>query len=98
MVFVASHLWSSVRHNDDESRRGLQLGAQRYTFPSIGCHCGGYPEGHNVVFARALSSCNYSRSESTDDIFSEDVGVESDQHINICSFAVYCDRMWPSTQ
>ena len=26
------------------------------------------------------------------------VGAESDQHINICSFAVRCDRMWPSTQ
>ena len=28
----------------------------------------------------------------------ECVGAESDQHINICSFAVRCDRMWPSTQ
>ena len=26
------------------------------------------------------------------------VGAESDQHINICSFAVHCDRIWPSTQ
>ena len=26
------------------------------------------------------------------------VGVESDQHVNICSFVVRCDRMWPSTQ
>ena len=26
------------------------------------------------------------------------VGVESNQHVNICSFAVRCDRMWPSTQ
>ena len=26
------------------------------------------------------------------------VGVESDQHVNICSFAVRCDQMWPNTQ
>ena len=26
------------------------------------------------------------------------VGAKSDQHVNICSFAVRCDRMWPSTQ
>ena len=26
------------------------------------------------------------------------VGAESDKHVNICSFAVRCDRMWPSTQ
>ena len=26
------------------------------------------------------------------------VGAKSDQHINICSFVVRCDRMWPSTQ
>ena len=26
------------------------------------------------------------------------VGVESDQHVNICCFDVRCDRMWPSTQ
>ena len=26
------------------------------------------------------------------------VGAESDQHVNICSFVVYCDRVWPSTQ
>ena len=26
------------------------------------------------------------------------VGAESDQHVNIYSFAVRCDRMWPSTQ
>ena len=26
------------------------------------------------------------------------VGAESDQHVNICSFAVHCDQMWPSTQ
>ena len=26
------------------------------------------------------------------------VGAESDQHVNICSFVVCCDRMWPSTQ
>ena len=26
------------------------------------------------------------------------VGAESDQHVNICSFAVRCDRRWPSTQ
>ena len=26
------------------------------------------------------------------------VGVESDQLVNICSFAVRCDRRWPSTQ
>ena len=26
------------------------------------------------------------------------VGAESDQHVNICSFVVRCDRMWPSTQ
>ena len=26
------------------------------------------------------------------------IGAESDQHINIYSFAVCCDRMWPSTQ
>ena len=26
------------------------------------------------------------------------VGVESDQHVNICSFAVRCDQRWPSTQ
>ena len=25
------------------------------------------------------------------------VGAESDQHVNICSFAVRCDRRWPST-
>ena len=24
------------------------------------------------------------------------VGVESDQHINICSFIICCDRRWPS--
>ena len=26
------------------------------------------------------------------------VGAESDQHVNICSFAVCCDRTWPNTQ
>ena len=26
------------------------------------------------------------------------VGAESDQLVNICSFAVHCDRRWPSTQ
>ena len=26
------------------------------------------------------------------------IGAENDQHVNICSFAVRCDRMWPSTQ
>jgi len=26
------------------------------------------------------------------------VGTESDQLVNICSFAVRCDRRWPSTQ
>jgi len=26
------------------------------------------------------------------------VGAESDQHVNICSFAVRCDRRWHSTQ
>ena len=26
------------------------------------------------------------------------IGAESDQHVNICSFAVHCDRRWPSTQ
>ena len=26
------------------------------------------------------------------------VSAESDQHINISSFVVRCDRMWPSTQ
>ena len=26
------------------------------------------------------------------------VGAESDQHVNICSFAIRCDRRWPSTQ
>ena len=26
------------------------------------------------------------------------VGAESDQYVNICSFVVCCDRMWPSTQ
>jgi len=26
------------------------------------------------------------------------VGAESDQHVNIYSFVVRCDRMWPSTQ
>ena len=26
------------------------------------------------------------------------VGTESNQHVNICSFAVRCDRRWPSTQ
>jgi len=25
------------------------------------------------------------------------VGAESDQHVNICSFVVRCNRMWPST-
>ena len=26
------------------------------------------------------------------------VGAKSDRQVNICSFAVRCDRMWPSTQ
>ena len=26
------------------------------------------------------------------------VGAESDQQVNICSFAARCDRRWPSTQ
>ena len=26
------------------------------------------------------------------------IDVESDQQVNICSFAVHCDRRWPSTQ
>jgi len=26
------------------------------------------------------------------------VSAESDQHVNIYSFAIRCDRMWPSTQ
>ena len=26
------------------------------------------------------------------------VGAKSDQQVNICSFAVCCDQMWPSTQ
>ena len=25
------------------------------------------------------------------------VGAESDQHVNIYSFAIRCDRIWPST-
>ena len=29
---------------------------------------------------------------------SSGVGAESDQQVNICSFAVHCDRRWPSTQ
>ena len=29
---------------------------------------------------------------------SRPVGTESDQLVNICSFAVRCDRRWPSTQ
>ena len=31
-------------------------------------------------------------------IISDNVGAENDQHVNICSFTVRCDRMWPSTQ
>ena len=31
-------------------------------------------------------------------VSTQSVGVESDQHVNICSFAVCCDRRWPSTQ
>ena len=26
------------------------------------------------------------------------VDAESDQHVNIYSYAVHCDRRWPSTQ
>ena len=26
------------------------------------------------------------------------VGAKSDQQVNICSFAMRCDRMWPSTR
>ena len=26
------------------------------------------------------------------------IGVKSNQQVNICSFAMRCDRMWPSTQ
>jgi len=26
------------------------------------------------------------------------IGAKSDQQVNICGFAVRCDRMWPSTQ
>ena len=26
------------------------------------------------------------------------VGAKSDQQVNICSFIVRCDRIWPSTQ
>ena len=33
-----------------------------------------------------------------DDCMLPVVGAESDQHVNICSFAVRCDRRWPSTQ
>ena len=29
---------------------------------------------------------------------SHGVGAESDQHVNIYSFAIRCDRRWPSTQ
>ena len=32
------------------------------------------------------------------DIIKPVVGAESDQQVNICSFAVCCDRRWPSTQ
>ena len=30
--------------------------------------------------------------------YSPFVGAKSDQLVNICHFAVRCDRMWPSTQ
>ena len=29
---------------------------------------------------------------------SVNVGAKSDKQVNICHFAVCCDRMWPSTQ
>ena len=29
---------------------------------------------------------------------SQGVETESDQLVNICSFAIHCDRWWPSTQ
>ena len=29
---------------------------------------------------------------------SHTVGAKSDQQVNIYSFAIRCDRMWPSTQ
>ena len=31
-------------------------------------------------------------------MFNKIVGAESGKHVNICSFAVRCDWMWPSTQ
>jgi len=32
------------------------------------------------------------------DMAKHHVGAENDQHINTCSFAVRCDRMWHSSQ
>ena len=31
-------------------------------------------------------------------LYTQCVGAESDQYVNIFSFAVRCDRMWPNTQ
>ena len=37
-------------------------------------------------------------SAKLDPKYNQDVGTESDQLVNIYSFVVRCDRMWPSTQ
>ena len=41
---------------------------------------------------------NILRSKASKQTWLDSVGAESDQHVNICSFVVRCDRMWPSTQ
>jgi len=31
-------------------------------------------------------------------VTNQPIGAESDQHVNIYSFVVRCDQMWPNTQ
>ena len=42
--------------------------------------------------------CPYARRKNRGLCKKTCVGAENDQHVNICSFVVRCDRMWPSTQ
>ena len=45
--------------------------------------------------ATKVETCDDGCDEEHDN---ESVSAKSDQHVNICSFGVRCDRMWPSTQ
>ena len=54
------------------------------------------PPGKAEGRLRAVAPCFLRRSIGQGTFHR--VGIESDQLVNICSFAVHYDRRWPSTQ